>query len=104
MEIRSNVKFSEVMTRTNLEKFYHNLNEKLIPTTNSLEDSAWEFLLSKNYEVGYMSSGIIPAEVVDSSQGHLSGTRHSTASLVYLLFGLQRSYLYVITVFTEAQF
>lgn len=40
MEIRSNVKFSEVMTRTNLEKFYHNLNEKLIPTTNSLEDSA----------------------------------------------------------------
>ena len=40
MNIRSNVKFSQVMTRTNLEKFYHNLNEKLIPTTNSLEDSA----------------------------------------------------------------
>ena len=40
MEIRSNVKFSEVMTRTNLDKFYRNLNEKLIPTTNSLEDSA----------------------------------------------------------------
>ena len=51
-----------------------------------------------------MSSGIIPAEVVDSNQGHRSGTRQSTASLVYLLFGLQRSYLYVITVFTEAQF
>lgn len=51
-----------------------------------------------------MSSGIIPAEVVDSSHGHLSGTSHSTTSLVYLLFGLQRSYLYVITVFTEAQF
>ena len=51
-----------------------------------------------------MSSGIIPAEVVDRSQGHLLGTRQSTASLVYLLFGLQRSYLYVITVFTEAQF
>ena len=36
------------MTRINLEKFYHDLNEKLITATNTLEDSAWEVNLSKN--------------------------------------------------------
>ena len=42
---------SQVMTRINLDKFYHNLNEKLITATNALEDSAWEINLSKNKEV-----------------------------------------------------
>ena len=36
------------MTRINLEIFYHDLNEKLITTTNILEDSAWEVNPSKN--------------------------------------------------------
>lgn len=54
------------MTRINLEKFYHDLNEKLFIGTNTLEDSAWDVNLSENQEIGYLSSGIIPDEDVDS--------------------------------------
>ena len=36
------------MTRINLEKFYHELNKKLITATNTLEDSAREVNLRKN--------------------------------------------------------
>ena len=70
------------MTRISLEKYYHDLNKKLITTTNTLEDSAWEVNLSKNYGVDYLSSGIIPPEAVDSDQGHLSAIRYSIKSLV----------------------
>ena len=38
----------EIMTRISLGKFYHDLNKKLFTATNILEDSAWEFNLSKN--------------------------------------------------------
>ena len=30
--------YSQVMTRINLEKFYHDLNEKLLTGTKTLED------------------------------------------------------------------
>ena len=36
------------MTRINLEKFYHDLNEKFIKATNTLENSAWNLNLSNN--------------------------------------------------------
>ena len=39
---------SQVMTRSNLEKFHHDLNEKLIIVTNVINDSVWEVNLSKN--------------------------------------------------------
>ena len=59
------------MARANLKKCYHDLNEKLITATNTFGDSAFEVNLIRNYEVGYLSSGIIPDEVVDRYQGHL---------------------------------
>ena len=49
-------------------KFYQDLNEKLITAINTLEDFAWEVNLWKNQEVGYPSSGIIPADAVDCDQ------------------------------------
>ena len=57
---------SQVIARISLEKFCHNLNKKLITVTNNLEDSGREVNLSKNQEVGYLSSEIIPADAVDS--------------------------------------
>ena len=47
MEVKTNVKFGLVMTRINFEKFYHDLNEKLITVTNTLKDYPWEGNLSR---------------------------------------------------------
>ena len=43
MDVTPKVKFVlQVKTRINLEKFNTDSNEKLITTTNTLDDSAWE--------------------------------------------------------------
>ena len=49
--------YYQVMTRINVEKFYHDLKEKSITATNTLEESACEVNISKDQEVGYLSSG-----------------------------------------------
>ena len=69
------------MTRINLEKFYHHLNEKSITVTSTLDDPVWEFNLSTNYEVGYLSRNH-SSKAVDSDQRHLSTISHSITSLV----------------------
>lgn len=47
VEVKSYAK-SKVMARINLDKFYRDLNDKLITANNCLEDSARELILSKN--------------------------------------------------------
>lgn len=43
MEAKANVKFKFSSNDKNqLEKFYHDLNEKLLTVTNTVEDSVWE--------------------------------------------------------------
>ena len=70
------------MTNINLEKFCHYFNEKSITATTLLEYSTWEVNLSKKQELGYLSSGIIPNEAVDSDQGHFLAPRYSVMSLI----------------------
>ena len=41
-------------------------NENLLTVTDTSEDSAGETNLSKNQEVGFLSSAIIPADTVGS--------------------------------------
>ena len=52
-EMKSNL-CSHVVTRINLDKFNHDLNEKLIIATNNSDNPAWEVNLSKNQEVDYL--------------------------------------------------
>lgn len=47
MEVKSNLFFQEV-TRIDLDKYYNDLNEKLITSTNNSEVPAWEVNLNKN--------------------------------------------------------
>ena len=63
------------MARIDLEKFYHDVNERLITATNTLKNSVWEVNLSKNQEVRYLFSRIIQAEAVDIDQRHTSVIR-----------------------------
>ena len=72
----------QLIPSINLEKFYHDLNEKLITTTNTLNDSVLEVNLSKHQEVGYLYSGTVPDEAISSDQGHLSAVWYSITLLI----------------------
>lgn len=47
---------SQVKTKIQLEKFSHDLNEKLNTFTNILDDRVLEFNPSNNQENGYLAS------------------------------------------------
>lgn len=47
---------SQVKTKIQLEKFSHDLNEKLNTFTNILDDRVLEFNPSNNQEKGYLAS------------------------------------------------
>ena len=63
------------------------LNDKLITATNTkktLRGKLTEVII-REY-LGSLSSGIIPAEAVDSDQGHFLAIRYSFTSLVFIIF------------------
>ena len=62
---------SQVTTRTNLDRFCHDLNEWLITAAKTLHDGS---KTSENQEVSNLSSGIIPIEAVNSDLGHFTDT------------------------------
>ena len=65
--------YSQVTTRTNLDKFYHDLNEWLISATKTLHDGS---KTSENQEVSNLFSKIIPTEAVNSDLGYLSDAQY----------------------------